>query len=596
MFSRAMDQKGSKRRLSAILMADVVGYSRLMGRDEQATVHTLTAYREIFRKKSADHDGRVVNAPGDSILAEFNSVVNCVACAVKVQQEVAEKNAELPDDRRMAFRIGINLGDVLVEDGALYGDGVNIAARLESMADAGGIILSSSAYDQVKKKLPLQYEYLGEQQVKNIDEPLRVYRVRLHSPGGDVSAPPPAGQATPRGKASKTALVVLPFDNMGGDPEQTYFSDGLTEDLITDLSKLSGLSVIARNTAFTFKGQAVNVQQVGRELGVDYILEGSVRRAGGRLRLTAQLIDVESGLHVWAERYDRQMDDIFDVQDEITRNIVTALHVQLLEGEQARVWRKSTQSPEAYDRYLKGVALARRTGDSQTNQQAIRLFKQAIDADANFAQAYAALGWRYLDEWVNGWSDDPDSALEKTREVATKAISLDDTTADAFSVLGNYYLFKSDYTRALTEMERSVGLNPENADATARLGRVQCYAGKLELSVETIRRAMSLTPIYPFWYNVALGQAYYYLGKYDEAIAEFKESNAKFADSLIAHITLAGIYAAGERVAEAEAEVREVLRIEPNFNLEEWADRMKPMLKAGDSERFMNTLRKAGLE
>jgi len=421
--------KDTQRRLAAILSADVAGYSRLMGADEEATVATLTAHRKVFTSEIKKHRGRVVDAKGDAILAEFASVVDAVSGAVDIQRELADKNAELPDDRRMDFRIGINLGDVVVKDDVIYGDGVNIAARLESLAEPGGICISRSAYDQVKNKLKLEYQYLGEQQVKNIAEPLRAYRVRMDDPE-PTSPQAPAQEAD---KPSRLpAIAVLPFANLSNDPEQGYFSDGITEDLITNLSKISRLSVTARNTVFTYKGKALNVQQVGKELDVNHVLEGSVRKSGNRVRISAQLIDVSTGNHVWAERYDRELQDIFEVQDEITHHIVEALNVGLLDGEQARVWRISTQNAEAYDYFLQGRHRWQSTRTRQGLNQARQLWEQAVALDGNFARAWASLAAMCILEVRYGWSQSPQASMSQGFEFANRAIALDDSLAYAW--------------------------------------------------------------------------------------------------------------------------------------------------------------------
>ncbi|MBI3304547.1 MAG: hypothetical protein HYZ72_20990, partial [Deltaproteobacteria bacterium] len=345
-----------ERKLTAILSADVQGYSRLMGQDEEATIRTLTAYREVMATLIRQYRGRVVDSPGDNLLAEFASVVDAVQCAVEIQQALKARNTELPLERKMEFRLGLNVGDVVVEGERLYGDGVNIAARLENLAEPGGICISGTVYDQVETKLALEYEHLGEQTVKNIVKPVRVYRVRMEppSPGQPQGVAPTISQpGLPL--PDKPSLAVLPFVNLSSDPEQEYFSDGMTEDLITDLSKLSGLFVIARNSVFTYKGKAVKVEEVGRELGVRYVLEGSVRRADDRVRITAQLVDATTGYHLWAERYDRELKDIFALQDEITQKIVFALKVKLTKEEQERFRRYPTDNLEAYDSFLHGL-------------------------------------------------------------------------------------------------------------------------------------------------------------------------------------------------------------------------------------------------
>src|SRR6266581_129379 len=446
-----------ERKLTAILSADVKGYSRLMGEDEEATIRTLTTYRQVMTTLIQQHRGRVVDSPGDNLLAEFASAVDAVRCAVDVQHELKVRNAELPDHRKMEFRIGINVGDVIVEGEKLYGDGVNIAARLEGLAEPGGICIAGTVYDQVKNKLALRYEYLGEQEVKNIAEPVRVWRVLLE-PEVAVSAveagssrskvqgpksksesykhrsqwavvamiglllgvgtvvavrerflPAPSTQhLTPNTQPAlavpdKPSIVVLPFTNMSGDPEQEYFSDGMTEDLITDLSKLSGVFVIARNSVFTYKGKAVEVGEVSRRLGVRYLVEGSVRKAGNRVRINAQLVDATTGGHLWAERYDRELQDIFALQDEVTQKIVFALKIQLTPEEQARFRQAPTNNLDAYDSFLRGQTYFWRY-TREANSQARQMFERAIELDPQYAGAYAVLGWTYLVEWLSQWS------------------------------------------------------------------------------------------------------------------------------------------------------------------------------------------------
>ncbi|MGH7393520.1 MAG: adenylate/guanylate cyclase domain-containing protein, partial [Candidatus Rokuibacteriota bacterium] len=442
-----------ERKLAAILSADVEGYSRLMGDDEAATVRTITEYREVIASAVAGHGGRVVDAPGDNVLAEFSSVVDAVQCAADIQRELRSRNAALPVTRRMRFRIGINLGDVIVEGERLYGDGVNIAARLESLAEGGGICLSGTAYDQVEGKLPLGCEFLGLHTVKNIARPVRVYRVDLEprpSPGppsrkrsvdrrvvlGVIGAvaivtllgaggwvgwrwlrtPESAGLPLP----DRPSVAVLPFANLSQDPTQEYFSDGVTEDLITGLSKVSGLFVIARNSVFTYKGKPVKVREVARDLGVRYVLEGGVQRAGSRVRITAQLVDATTGYHLWAERYDREVRDIFALQDEVTQQIIRAMAVKLTEAEKVRIGRAPTGVLEAYDLVLRGHEERQRTTRAG-NAEARRLFVRALDLDPEYAAAYAELSWTHLQSWQFLWSDR--GSLERARELAERAIA-----------------------------------------------------------------------------------------------------------------------------------------------------------------------------
>src|SRR2546427_991662 len=401
-----------ERKLAAILSADVKGYSRLMGEDEVATIRTLTAYQEAMTTFIQQHRGRVVDASGDNLLAEFASVVDAVQCAVEIQRELKTKNADLPAPQRMEFRIGINVGDVIVEGERIYGDGVNIAARLEGLAAAGGICISGIVYDQVETKLALGYEYLGEQTVKNIAKPVQVYRVQME-----------VGASTPT-VPDKPSIAVLPFVNMSGDPEQEYFSDGITEELITDLSKLSGLFVISRNSVFLYKGKAVKPEQVSQELGVRYVLEGSVRKAGDRVRITAQLVEASTGYHRWAERYDRSLQEIFALQDEIRQKIVMALKVQLTQEEQARFRRFPTHNLEAYDALLRGLEYVY-LFTQEANAQARQLFESAMALDPQYAAAYALLGFTYLRDWIYQWSHDPQT-LERAFALAQRAIALDD--------------------------------------------------------------------------------------------------------------------------------------------------------------------------
>src|SRR5438093_3756548 len=485
-----------ERKLAAILSADVKGYSRLMGEDEVATIRTLTAYQEAMTTFIQQHRGRVVDASGDNLLAEFASVVDAVQCAVEIQRELKTKNADLPAPQRMEFRIGINVGDVIVEGERIYGDGVNIAARLEGLAAAGGICISGIVYDQVETKLALGYEYLGEQPVKNIAKPVQVYRVQM-GPGASTSTVRGRGEVTSPLLAlpDKPSIAVLPFVNMSGDPEQEYFSDGITEDLITDLSKLSGLFVISRNSVFLYKGKAVKPEQVSQELGVQYVLEGSVRKAGGRVRITAQLVDATTSYHLWADRYDRDLQDIFAVQDEVTRKIVAALQVKLTEGEQQRMGHTPTNNLEAYEYFLRGLEFhAHRT--QEANGQARQMFERAIALDPNFAAAYAWLGRTYVLDWFHRWSQDP-QVLERAVALAGQAIALNESLPGAYQTLGYIYMAKKQYDQAVVEAEKAVALDPNDADAVLTLGEVLSCVGRSQEAMEFVEKAMRLNPHYP---------------------------------------------------------------------------------------------------
>ncbi len=629
-----MTPNAMKRKLSAILSADVKGYSRLMGDDEAATVRTLSAYREVMANLIREHRGRVVDSPGDNLLAEFGSVVDAVQCAVEVQRELKARNAELPPHRRMEFRIGINLGDVIVEGERIYGDGVNIAARLEGLAEGGGICISGTAYDQVEGKLPLGYAYMGEHAVKNIKKPVRVYGVLMEpvtAPprvsaekrtglrhrrwaalavaallvGGAAvvalwnlnlrpAAPPEiAHEQTPSLELpDKPSIAVLPFENMSRDPEQEYFANGMTEDLITDLSKISGLFVIARNSVFTYKGKPVKVEKVSQELGVRYVLEGSVRKAGDRVRITAQLVDAKTGYHLWADRYDRELKDIFALQDEVTQKIVTALRVELTEGEQERLAHKFTDNLEAYDYYLRG--LDQLMGfTKEKNARARELFEKTIEADPEYALGYVGLGWTYVDAWSMGWTHDPQS-LVRAFELAQRAIALDDSLPEAYAILGNVYLWKKEHERAIVETERAIALDPNDADSYVLLGDILVWAGKPEEAIELTKKAMRFNPVYPAWYLWNVGHAYFLMGRHEEAIAThmriLKRSPGFYPSQfyLTASLTEVG------QEREARAMAAEILKEMPEASLEIWRYRL-PYKDKAVIDRLFDDLHKAGI-
>jgi adenylate cyclase len=582
-----MDSSGVQRKLAAIFSADVKGYSRLMGDDEVATIRTLTAYREVLAELIQRHGGRVVDSPGDNLLAEFPSVVDAVQAAMEIQGELKNRNAELPPHRKMEFRIGINLGDVIVEGERIYGDGVNIAARIEGLADGGGISISGTVYDHVENKLRLGYDYLGEKPVKNIQKPVRVYRVQM---GGEAPPPEPTTELE---LPEKPSVAVLPFLNMSHDPEQEYFSDGITEDLITDLSKISGLFVIARNSVFTYKGKAVRVDDVGRELGVRYVLEGSVRKAGERVRITAQLVDASSGYHVWADRYDRKGEDIFSLQDEVTQNIVSALEVKLGKDEEKRLVHKETDNPEAYDCFLRGLEFSKRY-TIEANGQARDMLEKAVGLDPEFAQAYAGLGWTYFNDWSRGWSREPQS-LDRALELAQKAVSLNDALPQGHYLLGFVCLWKKQHDRALEELEKVTVLDPNDAEGHAALAEILAWVGRPEEAVELIGKAMRLNPHYPVWYQDILGWAFHLMGKYEEALEALQRALLRDPDLFSTHIILATIHSMAGRFEEARAEVAEIKRLSPDYTLEMMRERT-PFKDPALLEESLDALRKAGME
>jgi adenylate cyclase len=586
-----MTTKGFKRKLTTILSADVKGYSRLMQDDEEATVRTITAYREVMTDRIKGHDGRVVDAKGDNVLAEFGSVVDAVRCGVEIQKELKLKNAELPENRRMEFRIGINLGDVIEEDDTIYGDGVNVAARLEGLSEGGGVCISGTAFDQVESKIGLEFDYFGEQSVKNIKKPVRVYRVQMESDISNLELS--VGLSLP----DKPSIAVLPFVNMSSDPEQDYFSDGITEEIITGLSNIRYLFVIARNSTFTYKEKPVKVQQVAEELGIRYVLEGSVRKAGNRVRITAQLVDAITGHHLWAERYDRDLKDIFAIQDEITMKILTALQVELTEGEQARLYGKGTENLEAYTKFLRAQKYFWK-GDFSLSMQMV---KEAIELDENYPAPYVLLAWTHWFEARLGWGESNAESLKQAYSASQKALTMDDTIPGVHAIIGCIHLYQRQHELAIAEGARAVALGPNNADVHAMMGHVLRFAGSFEESIDMTKKAVRLHPNYPSFYLMELAMCHYYLGKYEEAVA-FAEQFRTLAqshgeDNILwsSHLILAMNYIRLGQEKEARAAATEVLRLLPSFSLE-W-DRLYSCYKdPAHLERQHEDLRKAGLK
>jgi adenylate cyclase len=602
---------GMARRLAAILSADVAAYSRLMGEDEEATVRTVTVYRDVIAALVQQHRGRVVDAPGDNLLAEFASVLDAVQCAVAIQRELNARNTALPPPRRMQFRVGINLGDVIPDGERIYGDGVNIAARLESLAEAGGICISGTVYDQVATKLPLTYKFLGQQSVKNIARPVRAYRVQGASGpvdrkgrlrhwcgtgprlrmvlavvglllllGGGVVGwwlflPPswptvgaPAQEVSALALPDKPSIAVLPFVNMSDDPGQEYFSDGMTEDLITDLSALSGLFVIARNSVFTYKGKAVKPEQVRRELGVRYVLEGSIRKANDRVRITVQLVDTTTGYHLWATRYDRVVQDIFAVQEEIARRITRALAVRLTPEEAEYMGRPYTDNVEAWQYFVQGADFYRRYTKAE-NAQARALFAQAIRLDDQFARAYALLAATHRQDWTLAWSPDPAASEAEADRLAQHAVDLARLEPEpkpslpyALQQLVYVRLYQSRHQEAQEAAEEAVRRNPNYADGIAVLAQVLIYRGQTRYALDRMEIAKRLDPKYPAYYDYHVGQAYYVEGfltgqnqHYVTAELQLREALKKNPNFRPARIYLAAVLWALDRQDEATAEM-----------------------------------------
>ncbi|WP_025659558.1 adenylate/guanylate cyclase domain-containing protein [Rhizobium sp. IBUN] len=584
------------RKLAAILAADVVGYSRLASEDEDRTLARLRALRsDLIDPTIAVHNGRVIKRTGDGALVEFRSVVDAVRCAIEVQNGMAERNAGVQQDRRIEFRIGIHLGDVVEEgDGDLMGDGVNIASRLEGIAAPCAICLSEDAYRQVKARLDLSVSDLGVMQLKNIAEPIRVYSLQVGAYAEAKPAVTAGAVAHARAESPpELSIAVLPFVNMSGDAEQEYFADGISEDIITALSKLSQLFVIARNSSFTFKGRSVNVQEVGRNLNVRYVLEGSVRKSGKQVRITAQLIDATTGGHQWAERFDRDLSDIFAVQDDVTQQIVGALELKLTAGDQQRLAAEQTQNLEAYDCFLRGREHMWRLTREQ-NIEGQQLLQRAIDLDPNFAPAHAFLAVAQALAYVNQWSQSPSKSLEQAIESATQAVALDDRYPYAHWALGvtNLYLRRLDV--AIREAERVIALAPNLAEGHESLGNALHYAGRSDEALVCFERAVALNPYYPDIFLHFHAQAMFQLGRYEEAVAFLKRRLVRNPGTDISRVLLAASYGHLGRFAEAREEWDGVFRINPDYSLEH-RRKVLPYKNPADFERVVDGLRKAGL-
>ncbi|WP_095083944.1 adenylate/guanylate cyclase domain-containing protein [Mesorhizobium sophorae] len=583
------------RKLAAILAADVVGYSRLASADEDRTLARLRALRsDLIDPIIAVHNGRVIKRTGDGALVEFRSVVDAVRCAVEVQNGMVERNAGVPQDRRIEFRIGIHLGDVVEEsDGDLMGDGVNIASRLEGVAAPGAICLSEDAYRQVKARLDLSVSDLGSTQLKNIAEPIRVYSLQVGSAGTRAAATSEIASRPATAAPPKLSIAVLPFANMSGDAEQDYFADGISEDIITALSKLSQLFVIARNSSFTFKGQNVQVQEVGTKLGVRHVLEGSVRKSGNRVRITAQLIDATSGGHLWAERFDRELTDIFAVQDDVTQQIVGALALNLTEGDRQRLAPEHPRNAEAYDCFLRGRELWHRL-TKETNVAARDVLQRAIDLDPNFASAHAFLALTHGLDYLNRWSASPPESMAQAEEVATRAVTLDGSDPWAHWALAIAKLYTRRHDGAIDEAEHAIALNPNFAEGHVILGEALYYSGRPEEALESFARGKTLNPYFPDVLLHFQALAAFHLGRYEEAVDLLQQRLARNATTDVSRALLAACYGHLSRFAEARAAWQEVLRLNPDYSLE-YRRKVLPYKNPADFELVVDGLRKAGV-
>jgi TolB-like protein/class 3 adenylate cyclase/Tfp pilus assembly protein PilF len=623
-----------KRKLTAILSADVKGYSRLMSQDEESTARTLNTYKEVMASFIQRHHGRVVDAPGDNVLAEFASVVDTVRCAVEIQKELRTRNADLPENRRMEFRIGVNLGDVIEEGDKILGDGVNIAARLESLSEAGGICISGTAFDQVRNKLELGYEYLGEQAVKNIGLPVRVYRVIMEpEAAGKVigekrgkpkqwqkialvvlsiliivaaafviwrlylhPAPPPKEEVASKEKMAfplpeKPSIAVLPFMNMSEDPKQEFFSDGMTEEIITTLSKSPYLFVIARNSTFTYKGKPVKIKQVAEELGVRYVLEGSVRRFGEKVRITAQFIDAMTGYHLWAERFDRDLKDIFALQDEIAFKIIKTVH-EKLELTPTRKSGRGTKNVEAFLKTLEGREhLFRET--MEDNVLARKLIEEVISLDPNNASAYTLLAWTYMVNALFGKSRM--ESIRRAIELGQKAISMDESEAVAHASLAYFYTYAGQFDKAVAHAERGLALDPNSSDVLFNSGAALALSGRPEEAIPLLHKGLRLNPFAPSLYFVTLSVACRMAGRFDEAVEQAKRAVERNPKDLLAYLALAAGYILTGREMEARAAAAEALKMNPAFSLEQFGKTL-PYKDKSFVDRSIDAWRKAGLK
>src|SRR6266478_4308654 len=577
-----------ERRLAAIFAADVAGYSRLIGADEEGTLMRLTSHRrELIEPKIAEHQGRLVKTTGDGVLAEFASPVKAVRCAIDVQHGMAARNADIPEGQRIEFRIGINLGDIMVEEGDIYGDGVNVAARLENIAEPGTVYISRTVRDFVDGTAEILLEDLGERELKNIAKPVQVFRIA--APERAATAPQPAAPAVPH----KPSIAVLPFTNMSGDAEQEYFSDGMTEDLITDLSKISALFVIARNSSFAYKGRPVKVQEIGRDLGVRFVLEGGIRKAGNRVRITAQLIDAGSGGHLWAERFDRDLTDIFSTQDEVVEKIVGALAVALTQGEEQRLRRRGTSNVEAYESWLRARELLA-PGTRESFVQARAMYRRAIEIDPNFAAPHAGFALAAISDYASDWALDPAQALDEAERWARRAVELNDQEPLSHMVLGNVLLWRRDHERALAEFRRMIALDPNFAQGHTATGLALMYAGRAAEALEPIAMAMRLDPHYPSIVLHFVAQANFSLGKYETAAQQLVDRIARTPGTDASRMLLASCYGHLRRVQDARSAWSELLKVNPDFSLMQRA-RVLPYKDAGDFQRIADGLAKAGL-
>jgi adenylate cyclase len=577
-----------ERRLAAILAADVVGYSRLIRADEEGTLASLNAIRkELVDPKIAEHQGRIVKLMGDGMLAEFGSVIGAVKMAAEAQQAIAQRNSELPEDRRIEFRIGVNLGDVVIDGDDIHGDGVNLAARLEALAEPGGICISAAVYDQVRDKLDMPFRDTGEQAVKNIDRPVRVWQWVAGAAPGTAGSP---ASSSPPALPDKPSIAVLPFDTMSEAMDQEYFADGLTEDIITELSRFQSFFVIARHSTFVFKGRAVSVQDVGRELGVHYVVEGSVRKAGDRLRVVVQLIEAASGNHIWAERYDHGLTDIFDLQDEVTRSIVAAIPGRLESADLNRIKRKRPEDMAVYDYVLRGKMHHHR-GTKDDNTEALRLLDKAIALDPEFAESYAWKACTLGQALARGFGDNKEELFAQDVEAVEKALSLDENNFECHWIMCEVRMMVARMEEAELHHQKAFALNPNDPRVVAQRSELLTWLGRPVEAVDWARQAMRLDP-----YNAAgrahlLGRALYVAGSYEDAIEAFRQVRVP---SFSHHAEIAACYAQLGSDEKASLHAGKVLSLKPDFSIADHVQGL-PFKESRDRDQYRDGLRKAGL-
>lgn len=577
------------RKLAAILYADVAGYSRLTGEDEDATHRRLREYLDLIAVDIESHRGMTVHYAGDAVLAKFDAVVDALSSAVAIQRRLADRNGDLPEERKVRFRIGINLGDVIEDRGDIYGDGVNVAARLESLADEGGICISESVRTAIGNKLGVGYESMGEQQVKNIAEPVKTYRVLLDSNGEQSSTADVKALPLP----DRPSIAVLPFDNMSNDPDQEFFADGLAEDIITELSRERELFVIARNSSFAYKGQSPDIRQIAKELGVHYVLEGSVRKAGNRIRLNAQLVEGASGHHIWAERFDRAMEDVFEVQDELTSTIYNTLLQKVSDTLTERALARAPQNIDAYECLLRAWGHMMRFTPTD-NLEGRREAEAALAIDPNLARGHMIVAWSYIHSIMSGQEENASEAFELAHQAARRAVALDRSDFWGYGAISFTELFRRQHERAVASVDRAIALNPNSADAHALRGTVLNMFDRPDEGLAELQLAVRHNPHHVDWYLLGFGRAYYLLGQHDEAVLYLNrlvEASPNMATGRL--LSAANLVALG-RDEQAREDVANLIKTYPNLTLNQVRS-MTPFSREDLLETYLDELRQAGV-